>query len=154
MKIDGRVVSTVQLYDELGQAFFPPTHKECVLGDLADLDLGTTLAEMDLTSCIMVEFTGTLKIKSFNSTIYAFCIDLTRSDGEDFAFNKTHVLARDIPDLVDMVHFKGVGNGTDDVQLWLENDYLKCRIVPRTERFYDSYVSSISNVVGSGLIIR
>lgn len=154
MNLNGRTVNVVQMYDEVGQAFFPPTHKDAILGDLDQLDLGTTLMEMDLTSCITVEHIGTLKIKSFNSIIYTFIIDLTRVDGENFDFNKTIILGRDIPDMVDEVHFKGIGNETDDVQLWLENHYLKCRVVPRTERFYDSYVSHIDRVIGSGLIIR
>lgn len=154
MKLDGRTVDVVQMYDEVGQAFFPPTHKDAILGDLNQLDLGTTLIEMDLTNCITVEYKGTLKIKSFNSIIYTFVIDLTRVDGEDFAFNKTLILARDIPDMVDEVHFKGVGNETDDLKIWLENHYLKCRVVPRTERFYDSYVSHINRAIGSGLIVR
>lgn len=154
MNLEGRVVNVVQMYDENGQAFFPPTHRDAIIGDLSELDLGTTLNEMDLTLCITVEHTGMLKIKSFNNIIYTFCIDLTRIDNELFQFNKDIILARDIPDMVGRVDFKGVGNDTDDVQIWLENNYLKARVVPRTERYYDNYISHVDRILGSGLIIR
>lgn len=56
--------------------------------------------------------------------------------------------------MVTKVEFKGVGNINDDVQIWLENGYLKAIVKPRTERFYDSYVSSVDRIIGSGTIIR
>lgn len=136
MVLNGRIVDAVQMYDENGQAFYPPTHKDCIIGGVDNLDIGTTLVDMDLTSCITVDHTGKLRIKSFNSIIYTFCIDLKRVNNEVFDYNKTIILARDIPDMVTKVEFKGVGNINDDVQIWLENGYLKAIVKPRTERFY------------------
>lgn len=154
MKLDGRFINKAQLYDENENPEYPITHVDAIIGGVEGLDLGTTLSLINLDACITAEYKGSLKIKSFNNSIYTFCIDIKRADDDLFKYDKTLILARDIPDMVDKVEFKAVGNGFDDVQIWLENNYLKAIVKPRTERFYDSYVPSVDRIIGSGLIIR
>lgn len=152
--IENRISRVDQFYDEQGQPFFPVTHVSCIIGGVDNLDVGTTLQLIDLTSCIMVDHTGTLKIKSFNKIIYTFVIDIKRVDGNKFPLNKTIILARDIPDMVDKVHFKAVGEGNECVKVWLENNYIKAMITPRTDRDYLDYEYDIKRIKASGLVIR
>lgn len=154
MKLEGRVARVCQLYDERGQAFFPVIHKDTVIGGVADLDVGVTLIEMDLTSCLTVEHRGDLRIKAFNNIVYTFCIDLNRVDLEPFAINKDIILARDVPDMIGKTEFSAVGDGMESVRIWLENNYLKAYITPRVERDHIDYKCSVVKIIGSGTIIR
>lgn len=154
MRLEGRVNNAVQMYDENGQPFYPPTHISCIIGGVNDLDIGTTLNIIELTQCIMPDHRGTLKIKSFNSLIYTFIIDISRADNSRFPINKTIILARDIPDMIGKVEFKALGNSKEDIKIWLENNYLKAIVIPRTERYYETYVGTTYNIKGCGTIIR
>lgn len=154
MQLDGRFANITQLYDENGNPEYPITHVDAIIGGVDGLDLGTTLSVINLDACITPEYKGSLKIKSFNNIVYTFCIDIKHINDDLFEFNKILIIARDIPDMVQKVEFKAVGNGSDDVQIWLENGYLKCIIKPRTERFYVTYVPSVDQIIASGLVIR
>lgn len=150
----GRVFCVDQMYDEKGNAFYPVTHKDCIIGGVDGLDLGITLSTSNYEFCITGDHKGTFVMKEFNNLIYTLNIDITRADDTPFPFDKDIVLAKDVPDLYQMVFFSGVGDAANEVRLWLENHYLKARILQRQQLDYTEYPTTINRIFATGIVIR
>lgn len=150
----GRIFCVGQMYDENGNAFYPVTHKDCIIGGVNDLDVGITLSTVDLNACITGPHIGSFIMKEFNNLTYVLSIDITRFDNTPFPLDKDIILARDIPELYSTPFFTAIGNGFDDILLWIDNHYLKARIVRKSKVDYTNCPATIDRILSTGILIR
>lgn len=150
----GRVFCVAQMYDENGNPFYPVTHKECIIGGVNNLDIGITLSTVNFNTCITGPHTGSFIMKEFNNLVYVLSINITRTDDGMFPLDKEIILARDIPELYSTPFFTVMGKGSDSIIMWLENHYLKARIVKKPKADYTDYASNIDRILATGILIR
>lgn len=148
----GRIYEISQMYDENGNAFYPVTHKDCIIGGVDGLDIGITLSTTDYQFCITGDHKGSLIMKEFNNLIYVINVDITRADDTPFRYDKDIILAKDIPELYSAPFFTVMGDCSTEIRMWLENHYLKARLLRKQSM--NEVDTSINRIQASGILIR
>lgn len=152
-----------QMYDELGNPFYPITHVDLVIGDKDKLaDLGTTTSKVDLSEFILNPYNGTFTLYILNNFIYFYTGSIMYADGNPIPVDEEIVIAKDIPtsyrSSLQIIHCKAIGSTKERINIWInEKGELVIKITPRAlykDEDYSDYKSSISSIDFDGQFVK
>ena len=152
-----------QLYDELGNPFYPLTHIDLILGDKSKLsNIGNTIRKVDLSEFILFPFAGVLELYILNNFIFFYSGIIEYAEGSTIPINQEIIIAKDIPSVYcsgsQIIHFKAMGSSFERINMWLnEKGELVCKITPRTlykDEYYEEYKSSITSLNFDGQFLK
>ena len=152
-----------QMYDELGNSFYPLTHIDLIKGDKNKLaELGTTINKIDLTEFISAGYSGTFYLYLLNNFIYFYTGSIVWAENVPFPVDKEIILAKDLPTAYrsseQIIHCKASISKNERINIWInERGELIAKITPRViykDDSYNEYKSSIYTIDFDGLLVK
>lgn len=144
-----------QLYDEIGNPYFPITHVDLVLGDISSLHLGNIKKDIDLSAYLSINCPGKLIVSSQNDFVYFYSIDASYGSGAKLPVNQEIKLANNLPKqyrpVGEIVNFTAKASTKDWLKIWMDIDgNIMAKVTPRSSLDYTEYLSSLTTIRAQG----